>query len=132
MSGNIAYLDSSAFLKLVLDEPESAALERFLESWEYWVSAWLVRAESIRVARRYGPMFATAIRRRLAALAFVALDVPLIDRSADLDPPAMRSLDAIHLAAALSLGPDLGVVVTYDDRMSEAAHGYGLTVACPT
>jgi predicted nucleic acid-binding protein len=44
----------------------------------------------------------------------------------------MRSLDAIHLAAAMSLGPDLGVVVTYDERLAAAADLLGLPIASPS
>jgi predicted nucleic acid-binding protein len=61
----------------------------------------------------------------------VRIDEPLLDRAGDLEPPQLRSLDAIHLAAALALGPDLGVLLTYDERLREAASAQGLTVASP-
>ena len=66
-----------------------------------------------------------------AGLSLIALDDALLDRASDLGPSDLRSLDAIHLAAALSLGDDLGAVVTYDDRMAAAATGLGLVVAQP-
>jgi uncharacterized protein len=53
------------------------------------------------------------------------------DAAADLEPPGLRSLDAIHLSAAMSLGPDLAGVVTYDERMSEGAQALGLAVEAP-
>jgi len=65
-------------------------------------------------------------------LHLIRLDEPLLDRAADLDPTELRSLDAIHLAAALSVGPDLGVFVTYDERLAQAAEASGLIVDAPT
>ena len=44
----------------------------------------------------------------------------------------MRSLEAIHIAAAMSLGPNLGVAITYDERMAAAAGIFGLPVAFPS
>lgn len=76
------------------------------------------------------PHRVAAARDRLGGLELVALDDPLLDAAAELAPP-LRSLDAIHLAAALSLGADLGVVVTYDVRMADAARALGLDVAAP-
>lgn len=60
------------------------------------------------------------------------VDEPLLDRAADLEPADLRSLDAVHLAAALALVPDLTVVVTYDDRLARAAEASGLVVASPS
>lgn len=59
------------------------------------------------------------------------MDEALLDRAGDLDPASLRSLDAIHLASALTLGNDLGVVVTYDDRMLQGASALGLHTASP-
>lgn len=66
----------------------------------------------------------------LAEVDLVRLDEPILDRAARLDPPALRSLDAIHLATALSLD-DLEAIVTYDDQMADAARSAGLTVSVP-
>jgi predicted nucleic acid-binding protein len=49
-----------------------------------------------------------------------------------LDPPGMRTLDALHLAVALSLGDDLDGIVTYDARMGDAARCHGLEVVAPS
>ena len=65
-------------------------------------------------------------------MTLVALTDELLDAAALLDPVSIRSLDAIHLATARSLGADVGVVVTYDDRMADAARGLGLEVASPS
>ncbi|HYZ02377.1 MAG TPA: VapC toxin family PIN domain ribonuclease, partial [Candidatus Binatia bacterium] len=59
-------------------------------------------------------------------------DEPLLDRAAELDPRGLRPLDAIHLAAALAIGPDLGAFLTYDERLADAARRQGLTVHAPS
>jgi uncharacterized protein len=67
----------------------------------------------------------------VATLILIRVDEAVYDAAADLEPPTLRSLDAIHLSAAMSLGPDLAGVVTYDERMSEGARELGLTVKAP-
>lgn len=59
------------------------------------------------------------------------IDRALFRQAGLLGPPTMRSLDAVHIAAALSLGPDLGAVITYDERMAAAARLFGLPVVSP-
>lgn len=71
-----------------------------------------------------------AARTVVGDLFLVTLDDRLLDAAAEL-PVEVRSLDAIHLAAALSIGSDLGVLVTYDERMARAADELGIEVAAP-
>lgn len=132
MSASVAYLDTSAFVKLIVAEPESAALEARLRRWPDRASAALLRTETIRALRRSGngDLIGSA-RRMLGAVTLIRLGEPLLDRAGDLGPAGLRSLDAIHLAAALALGPDLAVVVTYDDRLRDAALAHGLAVEAP-
>jgi predicted nucleic acid-binding protein len=119
-------------VKLLVDEPESGALRRRLRRWPDRVSATLLRTETVRALRRSGNDHLVANARRLfATIHLVRLDEPLLDQAADLRPAELRSLDAVHLAAALSIGPDLGVVVTYDNRMAHAAKALGLDVESP-
>ena len=131
MSGSAAYLDTSAFVKLVVAEPESAALTRYLRQWPARASAALLRAEALRAVGVHGQTHVAAARRLFGGLHLVTLDDALLERAGELRPDAMRALDAIHVAAALALGSDLGVVVTYDDRLAEAARAQGLEVARP-
>ncbi|MGH3446170.1 MAG: type II toxin-antitoxin system VapC family toxin [Nocardioidaceae bacterium] len=132
MSGSAAYLDTSAFVKLVVAEPESMALKDRLRRWPDRVSATLLRTEAVRALLRSGNDDLVGKARRLfGAISLVRLDEPLLDRAGDLGPRQLRSLDAVHLAAALSIGPDLAVLVTYDDRLKEAALGQGLDVESP-
>lgn len=131
MSGRTAYLDTSAFVKLVVAEPESTALARFLRRWPARASSALLRAEALRALGPLGQAQAGAGRQLFGGLHLIALDEALLDRAGELRPWTVRSLDAVHLAAALSLGSDLGVVVTYDDGLAGAAQVQGLDVAAP-
>jgi uncharacterized protein len=129
----VAYLDTSAFVKLVVAEPESAALQRFLGRWPERTSATLLRTEVIRALRRARQdAYVGAARRLFATMKLIRLEEPLLDRAGDLDTRELRSLDALHLAAALALGSDLGVVITYDSRLSDAARHRGMVVQSPT
>lgn len=133
MSGRAAYLDTSAFVKLVVAEPESAALAARLRRCPDRVSATLLRTEAIRALRRSGNDHLVANARRLfAAVSMIRIDEPLLDQAGDLRPSGLRSLDAIHVAAALSVAPDLGVFFTYDERLREAALAQGIDVESPT
>ncbi|MGH8884819.1 MAG: type II toxin-antitoxin system VapC family toxin [Egibacteraceae bacterium] len=125
------YLDSSALVKLVVAEAESDALRSFLQAWPIRVSCALARTEVQRALRGQGPQVLLRARALLARTHLLHLDDLLLDVAAALDPLGLRSLDAIHLAAAQSLGEALGAVVTYDQRMAEAAKLFGLAVEAP-
>jgi hypothetical protein len=131
MSGRTAYLDTSAFVKLVIREPESGALLRSLRQWPWRTSSALLRTEALRAVGRQGQGAAAATRRLLAGLHLIAVDEAVLDRAGELQPWGLRSLDAVHLATALSLGSDLEVVVTYDARLAEGARALGLEVVSP-
>jgi predicted nucleic acid-binding protein len=93
----------------------------------------LLRAETIRALRRSGNAGQIpAARRLLRGVSMIRIDEPLLDRAADLEPGELRTLDAIHLACALQLGQDLGVLIAYDTRLMAAAQSYGLTVDSPS
>jgi predicted nucleic acid-binding protein len=131
MNGRVVYLDTSAFVKLVSPEPQSPALRAYLRTWPVRVSAALLCTEALRAASRVSAARVTAVRRQLRRIVLIGMDRALLERAGTLGPPGMRSLDAIRVAAALSLGPDLGEVITYDDRMAEAARAQGLSVTAP-
>jgi uncharacterized protein len=61
----------------------------------------------------------------------VELSAGIADAAAKLEPPSLRTLDAVHLASALSLGDDLGAFVAYDRRLAEAAEAAGIEVLAP-
>lgn len=128
----MVYLDSSALVKLVVTEPETAALRRYLRAHPERVSSALARVEVCRALRRAGATEATLRRadQVLGRIALVAIDDPLLRAAAALSPSGLRSLDAVHLATALSLD-GLDAVVTYDRRLDAAAAQTGLVVASP-
>ncbi len=127
------YLDTSALVKLIVDEPESAALRRYLADilTDTLFTAALTRTELVRAARRINTAAVTEARRALSGIATVTVTPTILDAAANLDPPLLRSLDAIHLATALRAGGDLRAVVTYDTRMAEAAAALAIPVAVP-
>jgi hypothetical protein len=114
-------------------EPESAALSARLRRWPDRASATLLRTETARALRRSGNDHLVGNARRLfRAIHLICLDEPLLDRAGDLGPADLRSSGAVHLAAALSIGPELGVFVTYDDRLRDAALSQGFDVESPS
>jgi predicted nucleic acid-binding protein len=133
MNGDVVYLDSSAFVKLFLPEPDSPSLTRYLASRPHRVSAMLLRTEALRTAVRamLSPQRMLLVRALLDSVSFMTADVTLSDDAGILRPPELRSLDAIHLATARSLGTRLAAVVTYDQRLAGAAAWYGIPVESP-
>lgn len=132
MNARAVYLDTSAFLKLIVAERESAALHVRLRDWPTRVSAALLRTETARALRRSGNAHLIDKARRLSgSIYLVGLDYPLLDRAGEMDPVELGSLDAVHLAAALSIGSDLALFLTYDSRLARAAQAQGLEVESP-
>jgi len=132
MSDRYVYLDTSAFVKLITPEAETGALQRYLVSRSLRVSSALLRAEALRAAMRVSMQHVAKVRGQLPKVALVDISRELLDLAGSLPPTGLRSLDAIHIASALSLGDDLGDVVTYDGRMISAALAHGLNIASPT
>lgn len=127
-----AYLDTSAFVKLCWPEPESAALDSYLRAWPLRVSSSLLWTEALRAAQRQPVPRVERVHNALRRIAMIELDRAILRQAGTLAPPDIRSLDAIHLAAASSLGSDLGVLLTYDQRMSAAARAQGFVIAAPS
>ena len=126
------YLDSSAVVKLVVAESESAALRRYLRRRRPLVSSALARTEVLRALLPAGTIALSRGRDVLRRLDLVRINDRVLDAAGVLEPAQVRSLDAIHLATAQLLADDLGHVVTYDDRMTEAAQQLGLTTVAPS
>ena len=127
------YLDTSAAAKLVVAEPASEAMASWAATNETRVIASdLLRTELLRATRRGAPDRMQRARSVLDALTLFNLTPATFERAATLDPEELRSLDALHLAAALELGDELDGIVTYDNRMAAAASLYGVAVIAPT
>ena len=127
------YLDASALVKLVFDEPESAGLEGWLldRSDVPRVSSELSTIELLRVCRRRDDESLPEARRLLAGLDLVPIASVVVERAVTAGPPDLRSLDAIHLASALTVREGLVAVVTYDHRLATAATAEQLEVVAP-
>jgi uncharacterized protein len=126
------YVDTSALVKLVVAESETAALRIWLEdSNRELVACDLARTELMRAVRKVLPDRALQARAVLDAVTLLQVTPAVFEDAGRLDPSGLRSLDAIHLAAALDLGDDLDGLVTYDDRLAEAAVSNGVSVVTP-
>lgn len=125
------YADTSALVKLVINEPETAAVHRLVTA-ERVAASDLVRTELLRTVRRHAPTQFDVARNVLAHLMLLSATPTIFDTAGLLEPVIPRSLDAVHLATALTLGDDLEAVLTYDLRMTDAARAVGLRVLAPT
>lgn len=127
------YLDSSALMKMVRREGETAALGEWLvrRPEQQVVSSELARVEVLRAARRVGGSAMAEARAVVADVDLIPLDHVVQDVACDIGDPALRTLDALHLASALMLGAQLTAFIAYDHRLADAARAVGLTVATP-
>lgn len=129
------YLDTSALLKRVVVEPQSAAVKVLIRDADFagdlltasslaWVEVW-------RALRRIGGFdVATAAQHAVAGIAEFPLDDTILARARRVGTDDLRSLDAIHLASAIAVGADS--LVTYDARLAAAARVIGMSVIAPT
>lgn len=118
-------------MKLPLREAEHGALLVELADWDGYVSSSLLAVEAIRACARYSRSHAIAARSFLEGLALLPLDDAVLEEAASLAPAGLRSLDALHLATALSIRDEIGAFVTYDQRLADAAGDRGLNVVRP-
>lgn len=133
MNSGLVYLDSSALMKLIVEESETHALTEFLSTWPRRISSVLARVEVLVTVRRMHDADVTRQARDvLGRLDLVRPDESLFAAAAATDPPVLRALDAIHLATAISLGHELAGIVVYDRRLAGAARRAGLTVWAPS
>ena len=127
------YVDTSAAVKLVITEVGSRAMLRWAtEHEDGLLSSDLLRTELLRAVRRGGPDQMQRARRVLDSLTLVTVPTSMFERAGELDIEGVRSLRAVHLAVALDLGDDLDGIVTYDERLGDAARSFGVTVIAPS
>lgn len=128
------YLDSSALLKLLFEESESAALAQWISerSSTPMVSSELARVEVVRAARRLDAKVVPAARALMSQLDLIPLNTGLLDEAADVGELLLRTLDAIHLASALSVRDDLTAFVAYGNRLIAAAETAGIESIRPS
>ena len=129
----LLYLDSSAIVKLVAPEPESAALLELVKTGGPAVSSSLATVEVQRAVKRLesSPAWQQKAAEILSRIALIKVDDGILQQAAHLQPAKLGSLDAIHLATAFSVQQHLEAFVVYDVRLAEAATRLGLEVASP-
>jgi uncharacterized protein len=127
-----AYIDASALVKLFKAEQETEAFRAALSDWPVQVASELIHVEAVCTARRLGGE--DILRRANAALERINL-VPLTPEIIELATheytPALRAMDAIHLATALTMHEDLGAVFVYDTDLHSAARAHQLNALAP-
>jgi predicted nucleic acid-binding protein len=130
---SLYYADTSAVIKLLAEEAHSKAFAAFYDSHAdaEWVSSALLRIEVTRAVARAVPALLPDARDLLSAFSYIAIDDEIVEAAMDEPDRAPRSLDAIHLATARIIAPDLDGLVTYDVRLTTAARGAGLVVVSP-
>lgn len=125
------YVDTSAFVKLILAEDGSDALAAFLVDRTDLVSSSLLIVEARRAALRRAPRALPRVDVALARFDTIELSAGLIEEASRLPDPLLRSLDAIHLATALLIRDEVDALVTYDERLFDAARTHGLPAEAP-
>jgi uncharacterized protein len=125
------YVDTSAFIKLLVPELESRALDAAIGPDDRLVSSDLLKVEAVRVLGRLGSLVRARPEHALDRVSLVRISVSVRDRASTIGPPSLRALDAIHLATADELRADLDALLTYDERLIHAAGAVGIPVLSP-
>jgi predicted nucleic acid-binding protein len=128
----LIYLDTSAFLKLVRDEAGSSALHGYIGERGDLVSSTLLVVEARRGVLRRDPGKLPEVDVALDRVDVLEMTDAVIESASRLPDPLLRSLDAIHLATALLIREDVDALLTYDERLAQAARAHGLPVAAPS
>lgn len=128
----VVYLDSSAIVKLVVREAETDALRAFLGSAQL-ISSLVATVEVPRAAhlKTGDPATIGQAEQVLARFFLVSLDSGIRSLAARAQPPGLRTLDAIHLVAALQVSSRVDAAVIYDQRLAEAARASNVVVQAP-
>lgn len=128
---DLAYLDASAIVKLIVDEDESQALRDALGIWPRRATSQIAVVEVIRGVRRRDPGAEPLARIVLSNMSLLAVGARAVASASVVEPPTLRSMDALHVATALRLGRTLAAFVSYDTRQLEAAEALRLPTASP-
>lgn len=128
-SNGVVYVDTSALAALLIDQPESPALLDWLDQCAVTlVSSDLLERELRRIAV-LEDLDQSDVTRVLDGVALAALDRAVYRSAGVLPMPHLRTLDALHLEAAMRL--DAVAILTYDRRLGEATRSAGLDVTAP-
>lgn len=115
----------------MVEEPESAGLHAFLTEHSHQVTSAIAEVEVLRAVRRVAPRYTDRAAEVVAQVSVIEVGEAIRARAGLLEPAGVRSLDAVHLATAIEVGDALDAVLTYDERMAEAARSLGLATVAP-
>lgn len=127
------YLDATAMMKLIAQAPESQALTQYLSAHTdtAWITCALTRAEVLRATATLPAEATEHAHHVLAGIDTVGVTDRLLDAAVALTPAPDRTTDALHIASALSAGPRLRTLVTYDPDLARAATAHHITTVRP-
>lgn len=127
------YLDTSALVKLIFDEPESEALAGWIRERAEApkVTSEISTIELVRVCRRVDVDAVAEARQLLAGMDLIPLKNEVLHHAGRVEPVGLRTLDAIHLASAFTLSDGLSAFVVYDSRLAGAADAAGFETVAP-
>jgi hypothetical protein len=129
----VIYLDPTAIMKLITTTPESPALADYLRSRTdtTWFTCALSRADVMRTVATLHPDAAEHAHHVLAGLDLVAVTDRLLDVAIELAPAPGHTTNALHIAAALSAGPRLHTLITYNPELTRDAAAHHITTTSP-
>jgi len=123
------YLDSSAILKLIVKEAESAALSKYIKSSV--ITSAISRVEVIRTLSRNNQVLVTPAAQVLAKFEFLPVSQAVLSIAESIVQSSLRSLDAIQVASVIFLSPKNNTLITYDKNMAKEARLLGIKVESP-
>lgn len=118
-------------MKLPALEPGHEALRLELSRWDGYVASALTGVESIRACARVEETYVQDARAWLESVALIPIDDAVLGLAASLAPAGLRTLDAIHVATAISVREEIGAFATYDERLAAAAVDHGFEILQP-
>jgi predicted nucleic acid-binding protein len=129
---SLLYVDTSALGRSLLEAPDKPAIEGALEGFSQAVSSSLLRIELRRLGLRNGVY--DQIDPLLAGVALIPIGRRIVLDAEQLQPTAVATLDAIHLATAVRLhqAGELDALMTYDKQLAAGAREHGITVLSPS
>jgi uncharacterized protein len=127
----LIYVDTSALLKLLRPDEHSLAFASYVDGHADMVSSTLLAIELRRGVLRSAPRALPRVDLLLSRVELIGMEAPVVESASRLPDPMLRTLDAIHVATAVLLRDDIEALVSYDQRMLDAAASHGLPVASP-
>ena len=129
---NTVYVDTSAIGRVLLEEPDKLTIQNALDTFDRVTASNLLRVELRRVGLRRELLDRANIL--LTDISLIPMDDQILTTAGTLTPPAVGTLDAIHLATAirLSRAGELDALMTYDKQLAAGAKEHGITVLSPS